>query len=730
VSKCSKLLLAACCLALTAALASAQNASTKSTVKYPSAFAVSRPLSQLPIEDELASEEMEAPRPLPIPMMSRGGVSPAKADPVLQKENRPFVSATQGLHFDGVGAQGFAPSDVNLAVGPNHIVQTVNVRLAVYNKSGTLLSGPTNFTTFFAPLGGNCAAGASDPIVNYDRLADRWVISDIGITGTFSQCVAVSKTNDPTGAYTLYAYSFGLNLNDYPKLGVWPTASNSAYLATYNIFRNGQSFNGADLCGFDRTKMLAGNASAAQLCVLTPNTEGGYLPSDLDGPTPPTNGTPGLFLTWQNNNPGQLFLRKLTLDFTAGTASLSSPTTIAVANTTLACGNGGTCVPQKGTTQTLDTLGDRLMYRMAYRKFPDHERVVVNHSVGSGSQVAIRWYEILDPSGAVTLNQQGTFAPDSTYRWMASAAMDKSNDIAVGYSASSSTINPAIRFSGRVPSDPSGTLQSEASILEGSGSQTTGLSRWGDYTALQVDPGDDCTFWYTNQYQKTSGTFNWSTHIGSFIFTACGGGTPDFTLNAVPNTLTISLGSSGTSTLTVVPLNGFSDSVTLSASGLPSGVTAGFSPNPATSTSTLTLTASATATTGASTVTVSGVSGSLNHQTTLSLTVTGSGGPVVTLVPTSLTWGKKLVGTSGTKTVTLTNTGTATLNIGSLAITGSDFTFKTVTKPCTGSIAAGAFCYIKVTFTPSQVGLRTGNVAITDNAANSPQVIPLAGTGK
>ena len=152
-SKCSKLLLAACCLALTAALASAQNASTKSTVKYPSAFAVSRPLSQLPIEDELASEEMEAPRPLPIPMMSRGGVNPAKTDPVLQKENRPFVSATQGLHFDGVGAQGFAPSDVNLAVGPNHIVQTVNVRLAVYNKSGTLLSGPTNFTTFFAPPG-------------------------------------------------------------------------------------------------------------------------------------------------------------------------------------------------------------------------------------------------------------------------------------------------------------------------------------------------------------------------------------------------------------------------------------------------------------------------------------------------------------------------------------------------------------------------------------------------
>jgi hypothetical protein len=266
-------------------------------------------LRELPI-DVLGLGDVEAPEPKPLPLSSRGVLSSEKADPVLQKEVRPNVSATKGIDFDGIGAQGFAPSDVNLAIGPNHIVQTVNVRLAVYNKSGALLSGPTNFTTFFAPLGGNCAGGASDPIVNYDRLADRWVISDIGITGgTFSECIAVSKTSDPTGAYTLYAFSFGTNLNDYPKLGVWPTASNSAYLATYNMFQNAQAFNGANLCGFDRTKMLAGNANAAQLCVKTPNTEGGYLPSDLDGPTPPTDGTPGLFVSWQTNSPGSLFFR-------------------------------------------------------------------------------------------------------------------------------------------------------------------------------------------------------------------------------------------------------------------------------------------------------------------------------------------------------------------------------------------------------------------------------------
>jgi hypothetical protein len=161
---------------------------------------------------------------------------------------------------------------------------------------------------------------------------------------------------------------------------------------------------------------------------------------------------------------------------------------------------------------------------------------VISHLSITAVRWLVRWYELLDLSGAVSVNQQGTFTPDATYRWMASAAMDKSNDIAIGYSASSATINPAIRFTGRVPSDPAGTLGTEATIFQGGGSQTTGLSRWGDYTALQVDPSDDCTFWYTNQYQKVNGTFNWSSRIGSFVFSDCGGsGGPALTL--VPTSL-------------------------------------------------------------------------------------------------------------------------------------------------------------------------------------------------
>jgi len=618
--------LALCCLALTGALALAQNANNKTTVRYPTGYAVSSPLRELPI-DILAMENREMPEPRSLPMGSKK-VGPWQQDSALQTETRPMVSATPGTDFDGIPANGFAPSDSNMAVGPNHIVETVNVRLAVYSKTGTLLSGPTTFGTFFAPLGGNCANGASDPIVLYDRAADRWLISDIGYTGSapFLECVGVSKTNDPTGAYVLYAFSFGTSLNDYPKLGTWATASNAAYLATYNIFGPG-GFLGADLCGFDRTKMLAGNPGAAQLCKMTPNNDGSYLPSDMDGPTPPTDGTPGLFVTWNNNNPGELFLRKLTLNFGAGTATLSSPTSIPVANFNVACGS---CVPQLGTSQKLDTLGDRPMYRFAIRHFADHDRAVFSHAVAvTGSQVAVRWYELYDPAGAVTVNQQGTFAPDTTYRWMSSIAEDQNMNIGLGYSASSSSINPAIRFTGRVPSDPAGTMETEASLLTGTGSQTGGLSRWGDYTAMQVDPSDDCTFWYVDQYEKVTGSFNWNTNIGSFKFTGCGG---------------------------------------------------------------------------------------------------GGGGPVVTLSKLHINYVPRPVGnTSLPKIEKVTNTGTATLHISSITISG-DFAISSNT--CGATLAVGALCKVKVTFTPTQVGTRTGSLTFTDDANNSPQVVPLKGTGQ
>ncbi len=228
-----------------------------------------------------------------------------------------------------------------------------------------------------------------------------------------------------------------------------------------------------------------------------------------------------------NFGSNSLNLWKFHADFaTPGNATLTGPTNIPVAAFSAACG-GGACIPQPGTRQKLDSLADRLMYRLAYRNFGATESLVVNHSVKvSGNKraqvVGIRWYELRVSSvGAPVVHQQGTFSPDSTNRWMGSIAMDKVGDMALGYSESSSTVFPSIRYTGRVPTDPLGTMQAENIIKAGGGSQLSNLSRWGDYSAMTVDPVDDCTFWYTTEYLKSSGTFNWSTWISSFKFPGC-----------------------------------------------------------------------------------------------------------------------------------------------------------------------------------------------------------------
>jgi hypothetical protein len=214
------------------------------------------------------------------------------------------------------------------------------------------------------------------------------------------------------------------------------------------------------------------------------------------------------------------------VDWTNGNNStFTKAASISVSPFSQACG-GGTCIPQPDTTQQLDSLGDRLMFRVAYRNFGDHESLVTNHSVTANGGVGVRWYEIRNPSGSPVLYQQGTFAPDSQYRWMGSIAMDHSGDIALGYSLSSSSTHPSIRYTGRMPTDPPGTMEEEREIVAGTGSQTNGLNRWGDYSSMSIDPIDDCTFYYTNQYIPSDGSFNWNTQIASFRFPDCGSATP------------------------------------------------------------------------------------------------------------------------------------------------------------------------------------------------------------
>jgi len=443
------------------------------------------------------------------------------------------VSTTAGLGFNGVG-DGFvgpqgtftvnaAPPDTNGAAGASQYVQWVNTSFAVFNKGiGAVVYGPAAGNTLWTGFGAPCEiTNDGDVIAQYDKAAGRWVMSQLSysLAPPYYLCVAVSTTSDATGTYNRYAFSYS-NLNDYPKLGVWP----DGYYTSYNMFKPvkigpflSYKFVGASVCAFDRSAMLSGTA-ATQQCFQLSSSFGGLLPSDLDGSTAPPAGSPNYFLNFGSNS---LNLWKFHLDWvTSSNTTLTGPTNIPVAGFSEAC-NGGTCIPQAGTSQQLDSLGDRLMYRLAYRNFGDHEALVVNHSVAAGSSVGVRWYELRSPA-TPAVYQQGTYAPDSNFRWMGSIGMDNVGNIAVGYSVSSSSMNPAIRYTGRVPSDPSGTMEGETSIIEGTGSQTQNLNRWGDYSSMSIDPVDDCTFWYTTEYLKANGTFNWSTRIASFKFPSCG----------------------------------------------------------------------------------------------------------------------------------------------------------------------------------------------------------------
>jgi len=288
---------------------------------------------------------------------------------------------------------------------------------------------------------------------------------------------------------------------------------------------NGNTFAGASLWAFDRAKMLAGDPTATAQVGHLSSLYGGLLPSSLEGKTPPPAGAPDYFMSLGTSS--SLYLWKFHVDFAnVVNSTVTGPTSIAVAGYTELC-NGGTCVPQAGTTQKLDSLADRLMYRLAYRNFGDHESLVATHSVTpSGSGGGVRWYEIRSPGGTPTVYQQSTYAPDTRYRWMPSAAMDQAGNIGVGYTESSSTTNPSIYYTGRLVTDALNTMQPETLLMQGTGSQLATLSRWGDYSSMFVDPSDDCTFWYTSEYLTANGTWNWHTRIGTFKFANCPPGPP------------------------------------------------------------------------------------------------------------------------------------------------------------------------------------------------------------
>lgn len=425
-----------------------------------------------------------------------------------------------------------APPDTTGDVGPNHYVQWVNLRYSIYTLTRDANNQITNFNlvsgfpkqgnVVWQGFGGRCQSdNDGDPIVQYDQLADRWVLTQFAVSAQpYTQCVAVSTSPDPTGTYFRYAFSYERNFNDYPKMGVWP----DGYYISYNMFRNGRSFTGNTVCAFERDKMLIG-ASARQICVNTTSTHS-MEPADLEGTTLPPAGTPNLLMSIGTST---VLFSRFAVNWTTGTGSLTGPTTLpGVATFSRAC-SGGACIPQPGTTQRLDSLADRMMYRLSYRNLGGgNERLVINHSVTSGTGVGVRWYELANATGQTmasatpVIRQQGTFAPTNDFRWMGSAAIDKTGGIAIGYNISNaSTIVPSIRYAYRGPADPLGTMGNETNALTGSGIQTASLARWGDYSTISVDPVDGCTMVFTTQFQPANGNFNWSTFIHSFKLSTC-----------------------------------------------------------------------------------------------------------------------------------------------------------------------------------------------------------------
>jgi subtilisin-like proprotein convertase family protein len=439
------------------------------------------------------------------------------------------------------------PPDTVGDVGPNHYVQAINLLFRVYNKSGVPLTAPQPISTLFTSLGGRCATiDDGDPIVLYDSFADRWIITQFVVSGAapLGQCFAVSQTGDPTGAYFTYDFTMPNNkFNDYPKFGVWP----DGYYWSNNQFPlAGPGFLGVGVFALDRAKLLAGDPTASFIYFDLEGFPGqvirSMLPSDADGLNPPPAGAPNVFSYFNANEftgeTDSLRLFNFHADFAVPANSTfleraESPVAVAAFDPRSPANLGDIEQPPPATSaNNVDSISDRLMHRLQYRNFGTHESLIVNHTVNvtpvpgtvtaANHQAGVRYYELRRSGGAYSVNEQSTFAPDTHNRWMGSAAMDHQGNLAVGYSISSTTVHPGIRYAGRLSSDPANQLtQGEATLQAGSFvQQTTGVfARWGDYSSMNVDPTDDCTFWYTQEYYQANNpatSAEWQTRIGNF----------------------------------------------------------------------------------------------------------------------------------------------------------------------------------------------------------------------
>lgn len=529
------------------------------------------------------------------------GYGPQDADGRVQSRIEGLRAIPPAIANFNVGTGTANPPDPVGDVGPNHYVRMANASFQIFNKSGTSLFGPANINTLFTGFGGACETeNAGDPIVLHDQLADRWLLtqfSDSAGPGFFN-CVALSTSSDPLGSYYRWAFVTP-TFPDYPKYGVWPNA--------YLISTREVNANLIGAYAIDRQQMLAGVANPALINFSVPVNQfsgDGLLPADLDGGALPPPGSPAWYLgAMDNGGPygatqDALALWAFVIDFaTPANSSFQVASTLPIApyDTIFPC-SGRSCIPQPSPLGAVDILSyrQRPVHRAAYRNFGSYQSIVTNQSVEAAPAMAgLRWWEIRNPGANAVLYQDSTFAPgitDGIHRWMGSIAQDSNGNLGMGYSAGGPTLFPSVHYTGRLESDPLNEMtQGEGIFVTAGGGFTATTRRWGDYTSMNLDPSDDCTFWYVNEFFATSGT-QWTMRAGSFKFPGCGD--PSLGVAAAPAARAVCAPADAVYTVEAHGYEGFTSATTLAATGLPGGATANFSSatiNPVPGTSTLTI---------------------------------------------------------------------------------------------------------------------------------------------
>lgn len=491
------------------------------------------------------------------------------------------------LNFAGMGnLNGVLPPDIEGAVGPNHYVQQVNLSTAVYNKAGTLVSGPFNTNQLWSGFGGSCESDNSgDAIALYDEEADRFVLSQFAVATATSVCFAVSTTPDPTGTYYLYELP-AQRFPDYYKLGVWPAANNNAYFMTTNSGFAG----GYDVYAIDRESLL--NGTTPRTAQFFQNYYNLLMPADVDG-RPPSDDAPGLLYTFRAG--GENYFTDPTpvdsLDVFEYDVDWDNPANSTLTRVQEITTNDGladfnwtvcgffqsSCLPQPGTSATLDSGSWWPLQRLQYRNFTSHEALIGTWVVdveAAGDRAAPRWFELNRNGGSWSIAQQGTFSPDAEHRFLSSISMDASGGIGMVFSKVSASTFASINYTARSSSDPLGQMRDEKVLIAGAGVQTSTSSRWGDYASMDVDPVDGCTFWMTSEHLPSTGGAPWATQIGSFIMPDC------VSVNAADSAQSVCTANTTTADFDLTLYGAFDGSTNMGVSGCPAGASCNFSVNP------------------------------------------------------------------------------------------------------------------------------------------------------